>query len=312
MSGTKPIKKVEEATMAESARMNYTLAASTLDAARDAGITNELWDRFRSDADFRKRVVKAMETGACAPPRSGPLPMYFGPLEWETFFNVKLTAEQWAAAENVPWAADLADQPCPLWERAKIGKTHFAFFGIEGITREMSPVMMPAPLDLLPMNVAGIIKLTEDMRYARWQNRPRIVNDLERQGEIPTDTLEMRWYCIPMNRPVPSAMEGHVEVTPEGYEVATMVEYLAAKVFYYLLHTGHYQRYGDREYAPYAICGAPARQQREAKGPGYDLIYNQMVSQGKQDGIAVSYTTLNSGGHEWFTALTRKTELATA
>lgn len=287
--------------MVDSGRMDYGEATATLDLAKQVDITNDLWERFRSDGDFRRRVSDFMRIGACAPPRRGPLPMYFGPLEWETFFSVKLTDEQWTAAGKSPWSPDLANQPCPAWRgTAKIGLTHFAFFGIDGITKDMSPNILPGPLDFLPMTVEGLIQLTSDSRYARWQNRPRIVNNLERGQGAPTEQLEMRWYCVPMSRPVvQTVINSPAEETPMGYEVATMVEYLAAKIFHYLLYTGHYKRYGEREYAPYAVCGAPARQEGHS---------NLVVAQGQQDGLSVGYTSLHSGGHEWFTALARKPE----
>lgn len=290
--------------MVDSKRMDYGEASATLDLAREAGVTAELWDRFRSDASYRQRLVELMRTGACAPSRRGPLPVHFGPLEWETFFKVRLTPAQWAAAENFPWPMNLGDQPCPVWRGSTIGQTHFAFFGIEGITTEMSPEMRDGiPAGVLPMNVDGIIRLTTDADTARWFNRPRIVNNILRQGAMPTEALEMRWYCIPMDRPIPTLMDGHAEITPQGYQIATMAEYLAAKVFYFLLYTRHYQRYGTREYAPYAICGAPARQQQENRG--LTPILNQMVSQGQQNSLAVGYTQLTSGAHDWFTALAR-------
>lgn len=289
--------------------MSLETAQSTFSLARQSYISLGMWERFRSDNAFRARVSEFMRTGACAPRRQGPLPMHFGPLEWETFFSVNLTDEQWAAAQNVPWDPDLGDQPCPLWPGAKIGRTHFAFFGLSEITVEMCQTIIPAPQGDLPLDVEGIIRLVADKRYINWANRPRISNSLEQGGHhAPGDTLEMRWYCIPMSRPVSSRFGGHREETPEGYEVATMAEYLAAKVLYFQLYGTHRTQFGDGEYAPYAICGAPARQQREAQAPGYDFIYNQMVSQGREDGLGVGHTTLISGGNEWFTALARRPE----
>lgn len=295
--------------MVDSDRMDYQLAATTLDVARKAGITNVLWERFRSDADFRERVVAAMQTAACAPPRSGPLPMYFGPLEWETFFKVKLTDEQWAAAERVPWEADLADQPCPFWPATTVGKTHFAFFGIEGITTEMSVDLHDGVAGgVLPMNVDGLIRLVCDKETARWPNHPRVANSCDRHGDVPSEALEMRWYCVPLSRPVATTRIREDEILPEGYQVASMIEYLAAQVFHFLLYSRLYSDFRSREGFAYAICGTHAVHQREARGPRFDLIYNQMVGQTIDDGLWVGYTTLNSGGHEWFTALARKPE----
>jgi hypothetical protein len=305
--------------MADSARpMSYKEAAATLQLLEtvsfgEPGVAPVLWERIRSDTDFRNRVVKFIQAGACAPSREGPLPMHFGPLEWETYFRITLTDEQRAAAENVPWPPDLADQPCPVMEGRLIRHTHFALFGLDVITRDMCRTEMPRSKDALPLDVAGLLELVADPCYSVWKNRPRIVSELGRNGDFPTDQLEMRWHFIPLVRPPASTRIRHDEKMPNGYQVATLVEYLAARIFYFLLKTGHPRSWdsihpASSDRAPLAVCGAPPRILDDGR-PG-DYAFNQVVGTGDTEGLHVCETmlTASAGSPEWFTALSRKPE----
>lgn len=216
-------------------------AYHTVEAAKAAGITPEMWARFRKDPAFAQRVAAFMEQGAFTPtmPEPGyqnytPPLRVFGPEEWQVFFGVVPTNEQWRIAKRFPWQGSnvIDEQNCPFWPDREIMETHFAFFAMEEVSFR-DPLRPP-----LRLNTQGIFDLRE---RASWKNRPRMANtgwaghcllsDLNRDQIAAMKPVETRWYFVPMGAIHPSKRA-------DGYESTTAAVWLLSQVL-------RYQKYGS-------------------------------------------------------------------
>lgn len=216
-----------------------------LESVGDVGKTQ--FDRLRSDKMFASRIAYELMRGGgdwrdrdrkLLPPNYTLMPV-FGGEEWEHFFRVELTPEQWEVANHFPWPDSVITEGGPGVD-SEVRSTHFAFLGLEGVNERddyREPPERYGRFDL-PIDVEHLDYLVERLAY--W-NKPRHQFPSYSIGGNRLDWYEeelfrcrparTRWYLIPI-QPATRNMARRV-----AYEPMSAVEYL-------LGHILHYQKYG--------------------------------------------------------------------
>ena len=236
-------------------------------------VPESLLARFRSDEAFAQRVAGFMKDGGSPPASLIPAAFkaagvkVFGPEDWETFFPVKLTAEQWEAAGNFPWPDLDPLAKSPIWAGGDYVKDHFLFFGLDRVhgVDERD----------LPLDLRGVWEFTRD--WAHWKNRPMLGRSRWTSELSPSATVQGRWYLVATH---PNSHPSE----PGEYEVPSAAECLLAQVLYF-------QKYsGLPRYSIYSAGGIRCSEVVDVSSlpPGEERLLERYNGHGFSDVIGVS------------------------
>jgi hypothetical protein len=215
-------------------------------SGEEAGITDEVWERFRSDEAFRQRIAHQMKTGGfdSADDRSAPWADYglsypdflvFGADEWDVFCEVASSEELMEANDAFPWVGEnsLQGATLPFNPQLDVLRAQFNFLVPDGINAKHDAYAHePFALDM-----SGIRQLSRS--WMSWRRHPEVVyGGMGSVAVVPRGLEELPppapGWCGLLMIPFREAFS---EIPPK-YEVASVTECLLGLCLYY-------QKYGD-------------------------------------------------------------------
>ena len=123
--------------------------------AKEGGNPRDLFDLFRTDNEYTRRIAQAMlRKGLVGSIESRMARMVLGRnifdvADWISYYDAKFTKKQIRDAGKFPWGEDVLNSPCPFNKGKLVKDTHFAFLGLTAITDN-------AALTYLGSLIAGI------------------------------------------------------------------------------------------------------------------------------------------------------------
>ena len=184
--------------------------------AKEGGNPRDLFDLFRTDSEYTRRIAQAMlRKGLVGLIESRIARMVLGRnifdvADWMSYYDAKFTKKQIRdAGKKFPWGEDILNSPCPFNKGKLVKDTHFAFLGLTAING--SPLTVAKWLQLHP--VTGQPKFYHNSNP--WH-----------EGQPHTDvaTMQLRWYLM-LKDIVPGSTnqtpEDQVKMLPPEYEVPT-------------------------------------------------------------------------------------------
>jgi hypothetical protein len=181
------------------------------------GDPRELFDLFRTDKAYTRRIAQAMLRRGLVDSIESRLARailgrnIFAIEDWMTYYDVRFTKKQLRDAGKFPWSEEVLNSPCPFNEGRLVKDTHFAFLGIAGINGQ-------------PLTVAKWLEL----HPATGQPKFYFNADPWHMGQPHTDvtTMELRWYLL-LKEIVPGSTiqtpEEQLAKLPPEYEVPSTI-----------------------------------------------------------------------------------------
>ncbi len=144
---------------------------------------------------------------------------FWGPKEWELYFNVKLTKKQLNKVK-FPWGRKVLDAPCPFHSEKSIKETHFAFLGLPDLFNE--------PLTILKWH--EILSDKDQPKF--YFDEPWYANQEFAQDSV----CDLRWYLMPLEV-IPNSTnkiyQAQVMMLPKEYGVPKAVEEVTKVLLYF-------------------------------------------------------------------------------
>ena len=185
--------------------------------AKEGGNPRDLFDLFRTDNEYTRRIAQAMlRKGLVGSIESRMARMVLGRnifdvADWMSYYDAKFTKKQIRDAGKFPWGEDVLNSPCPFNKGKLVKDTHFAFLGLTAING--SPLTVAKWLQLHP---------------ATGQPKFYFNSNPWHEGQPHTDvaTMQLRWYLM-LKDIVPGSTdktpEEQVAILPAEYEVPTTI-----------------------------------------------------------------------------------------
>ena len=194
-----------------------SLKALENEIRRQGGQPVPLFDLFRTDNEYTRRIAQAMlRKGLIGSIESRMARMVLGRnifdvADWMSYYDARFTKKQLRDAGKFPWGEDVLNSPCPFNKGMLVKDTHFAFLGLTAINGS-------------PLTVAKWLKLhpTTGQPKFYFNSNPW------HEGQPHTDvaTMQLRWYLM-LKDIVPGSTgqtpEEQVAMLPPEYEVPTTI-----------------------------------------------------------------------------------------
>ncbi len=184
--------------------------------ASEGGNPRDLFDLFRTDNSYTRRIAQAMlRKGLIGSIESRLAHVVLGrniftDADWMSYYDVKFTKKQLREAGKFPWGEDILNSTCPLCGKV-VKDCHFAFLGLTAING--APLTVVKWLELHPA--------TGQPKFYFNQNPWHV-------GQPHTDvtTMALRYYLL-HTEIVPNSTdktpEEQVAMLPPDYEVPSTI-----------------------------------------------------------------------------------------
>ncbi|MBI2676879.1 MAG: hypothetical protein HYX21_02970 [Candidatus Yanofskybacteria bacterium] len=184
--------------------------------ASEGGNPRDLFDLFRTDSEYTRRIAQAMlRKGLIGSIESRMARMVLGRnifdvADWMSYYDAKFTKKQIRDAGKFPWGEDILNSTCPLCGKV-VKDCHFAFLGLTAING--SPLTVAKWLQLHP---------------ATGQPKFYFNSNPWHGGQPHTDvaTMRLRYYLL-HTEIVPNSTnktpEEQVAMLPPEYEVPSTI-----------------------------------------------------------------------------------------
>ena len=183
----------------------------------EGGNPRQLFDLFRTDKDYTKRIARAMFRrgldGSIAV-KMARLVLgrnVFDDADWMSYYDASLPKKLLRAAAEFPWSDEVLNSPCSFNTGKLVKDTHFAFFGLPSLKGK--PLTVLGWHDIHPATGQPKFYFNQDPWY-------------KNEGYANKTVCEARWYLL-LKDIVPGSTdklpEEQEKMLPPEYEIPTTI-----------------------------------------------------------------------------------------